>query len=65
MIETTKVIIKQMERVNQQGRDLYILLGHNYDTLDVSRSDDGMTGFRDFINSQTDIAAWSPLIPDH
>ena len=54
-----------MKRVNQQGRDLYILLGHNYDTLDVSRSDDGMTGFRDFINSQTDIAAWSPLIPDH
>ena len=54
-----------MERQNKNVRDLYLLLGHNYDTLDVSRSDAGMNGFREFIESQTDKAARKPLIPDH
>lgn len=53
-----------MEQHNKNGRDLYLLLAHNYDTLDVSRSDAGMKGFLHFIESQTDKVARKPLIPD-
>lgn len=53
-----------MDNHIQVGRDLYLLLAPGYETHKVARSNDGLIGFRDFINRQTDQALRSPLVPD-